>query len=403
MVIIPETQDRKGHWGHRPSRLFPAVRGGAAGRPVAMARPGWRARCPDLQAQDARLGRGSGSVLSEVPCSVWAARGVWVLSVGPRVRQGRHNRPPFPRARGRRGGRGVALGDRAAQAPPRFQGFRVPASNRPHACRPPGAMAGGAPWGSPRSAVTLQPRAAGAAASTPRTRKLRLELRACSDRTRATRRRGAGLACGRRPPPRSTALTGCVPGPRRPCARGGGRPRCSLPRLCPQHRRGKGTHALLIKCPLSRHPIGPVGPRQRPFSGASPRRLNYARGLATRGADGGTCRNQSPWQVRGPRRHMPGALLPLSPGAEDTHSPSWPGSHGEGRSLLSPGLGRSLFDFLLMLPVSTLCGFWGAPHSHGAQMGKRAPKRADPGPRRGKAVGGRACWRGPQSPGRGVS
>lgn len=297
----------------------------------------------------------------------------------------------------------MGLGDRAAQAPPRFQGFRVPASNRPHACRPPGAMAGGAPWGSPRSAVTLQPRAAGAAASTSRTRKLRLELRACSDRTRATRRRGAGLACGRRPPPRSTALTGCVPGPRRPCARGGGRPRCSLPRLCPQHRRGKGTHALLIKCPLSRHPIGPVGPRQRPFSGASPRRLNYARGLATRGADGGTCRNQSPWQVRGPRRHMPGALLPLSPGAEDTHSPSWPGSHGEGRSLLSPGLGRSLFDFLLMLPVSTLCGFWGAPHSHGAQMGKRAPKRADPGPRRGKAVGGRACWRGPQSPGRGVS
>lgn len=197
MVIIPETQDRKGHWGHRPSRLFPAVRGGAAGRPVAMARPGWRARCPDLQAQDARLGRGSGSVLSEVPCSVWAARGVWVLSVGPRVRQGRHNRPPFPRARGRR----VGLGDRAAQAPPWFQGFRVPASNRPHACRPPGAMAGGAPWGSPRSAVTLQPRAAGAAASTSRTRKLRLELRACSDRTRATRRRGAGLACGRRPPP----------------------------------------------------------------------------------------------------------------------------------------------------------------------------------------------------------
>lgn len=201
MVIIPETQDRKGHWGHRPSRLFPAVRGGAAGRPVAMARPGWRARCADLQAQDARLGRGSGSVLSEVPCSVWAARGVWVLSVGPRVRQGRHNRPPFPRARGRRGGRGVALGDRAAQAPPRFQGFRVPASNRPHACRPPGAMAGGAPWGSPRSAVTLQPRAAGAAASTPRTRKLRLELRACSDRTRATCRRGARPACGRRPPP----------------------------------------------------------------------------------------------------------------------------------------------------------------------------------------------------------
>lgn len=224
MVIIPETQDRKGHWGHRPSRLFPAVRGGAAGRPVAMARPGWRARCPDLQAQDARLGRGSGSVLSEVPCSVWAARGVWVLSVGPRVRQGRHNRPPFPRARGRC----VGLGDRAAQAPPWFQGFRVPASNRPHACRPPGAMAGGAPWGSPRSAVTLQPRAAGAAASTPRTRKLRLELRACSDRTRATRRRGAGLACGRHPPPQEHGAHRLCPGATQtPCP--GRRPPTLLP------------------------------------------------------------------------------------------------------------------------------------------------------------------------------
>lgn len=37
-----------------------------------------------------------------------------------------------------------------------------------------------------------------------------------------------------------------------------------------------------------------------------------------------------------------------------------------------------------MLPVWTPCGFWGAPHRHGAQTGKWVSKRADPGPAWGR-------------------
>lgn len=198
---------------------------------------------------------------------------------------------------------------------------------------------------------------------------------------------------GHRHPPRSSPVITW------PCpqARGGDHPRCPRPGPAPQHRRGRRTRVQLIKCPMSRHLIGPVGPRQCPFAGASPRRLNYARGPATRVADGGTRSNQSPWQVGSQGGHTPGAPLPVSRGAEDTQSPSQPGSRGEGRSLHSSGLGGP----------SSICLCFQSGHRVGSgrhlivmelRRGSGCPKEQTPAPpgegrgRWGVPVGPSVSW-----------
>lgn len=58
----------------------------------------------------------------------------------------------------------------------------------------------------------------------------------------------------------------------------GAPPHCSLPGLSPKHRQGKRTQVLLLMGPMSRHLIRLVRPCQHPFSGTSPKCLNYARG-----------------------------------------------------------------------------------------------------------------------------